>query len=341
MPGQSEPVIVLAVRRAAERLARRIRRRETFAADLSGCPPTVPAWWRDGLAQAPVFGDGLMSLPPRDDGVFSRPVAFLSPSEISATAGGEYVPLAWMDGGAAIALVHDRDDLTVVSASLGEANTPEDLVRRGIATAIAVGGGSGDAEVLSGSLIEFLEALVPQTVCRFVGPRGPWTIELSDEVAGDLAVVVERDGVIERLEFDSDDALGEHVASFVVEALDAEMEVVFCPARIRRLIAMRERADMGLDVLPEVRAGAAIRHLLDREELELVPLGDRVRSEVVEDLIDAAARFLERNQRRRNLIKAFADWLTQHDDVDDLYADDDAVRVALGAAVLDADPSVS
>ena len=341
MSGPRDPATVLTVRRAAERLARRIQRRQTFSADLAGCPPTVPVWWREGLALAPVFGDGLMSLPPRGDAAFSRPVAFLSPSEISATAGGEYVPLAWMDGGAAIALVHDRDQLAVVSAAIGEANTPEDLVRRGISTAIAMGGGSGDAELIAGSLVEFLDALVPQTVCRFVGPGGPWTIELADEVAGELAVLVERGGAVERLEFDSDDALGEHVANFVVEALDADMDVVFCPARIRHLIAMRQRADMALDVLPEVRARAAIRQLLERDELELVPMNGRVEAEVIEDLIDGAARFLERNQRRRNLIKAFADWLTRHEDVDDLYADDDAVREALAAAAIDANPDIS
>lgn len=61
-------------------------------------------------------------------------------------------------------------------------------------------------------------------------------------------------------------------------------------------------------------------------------LEDEEDREALEDLIDDAARFLERHQGERHLVQRFADWLSQHEAVTDLYADDDSVRIALGAA---------
>ena len=313
-PLTMEPALIESVRAASERLARRLERREAHRVDVSTCSGAVPDWWRQGLAEAAVFGDGLLSLPSYEPDTFSRPVAFLSAAEITTTAGGEYVPLAWMDGGKSVAVVRDRGALPVIAAAMDHLSGP-------------ISGDAPGDELLADSLVEFLDALRPQTVCRFVAPGDERAIELQ----GELALLIEQGGAVALHHFESDKDVGERVASFVIEALDAGMQVAFSPARLRQLIAARQRAPADPEIPPEVRAAAAIRRLLDKTSLELVPPGSRDPDEQIEDLIDAAARFLEKNQRRRNIVKAFAEWLAQHDEVDDLYADDDAVRDALTA----------
>src|SRR5690606_29864742 len=123
-PGSDGSGLVSAVQAAAERLAQRLSLREARPAEVAACPDTVPLWWRRGLAGAAIFGDGLMSLPGADPLGFSRPVAMLSASEIAAVAGGEYVPLAWLDGGASVALVHDRAARPVVAMAVDQSQGP-------------------------------------------------------------------------------------------------------------------------------------------------------------------------------------------------------------------------
>lgn len=299
--------LVAAVGTAAERLAARLSLRSASCADVSTCAETVPAWWRQGLAAAAVFGDGLMSLPAAEPMSFSRPVAFLSADEISAVAGGEYVPVAWLDGGTAVALVHDRDDRPVVAVAIGELQHP------------------GKAQPLADSLVAFLDALMPQTVCRLAGPGRQTTIELS----GELSLLVEEDGVVAQHTLESAEAVGELVADVLDQAIEAGMQLRFCSARLRPLIQSRAAlAAAAPPVLPEERARAAIQHLLADGRLALEDEEDR---EALEDLIDDAARFLERHQGERHLVHRFADWLSQHQAVTDLYADDDSVRTALAA----------
>ncbi|MCG8425372.1 MAG: hypothetical protein MJE77_46425 [Proteobacteria bacterium] len=331
MSNSAESGLIESVRTAAERLARLLSRRDARALDLSSCSDAVPSWWRQGLARAAIFGDGLLSLPALASDTFSRPVAFLSASEMSVIAGGEYVPVAWMDGGAAIALVHDRGTRPVVVAGLAESPLGQLGVRP------PTDSDSLGAEPLADSLAGFLDQLRPQTVSRFAARGQQATIELS----GEYSLLVERNGPIERRDFQSDDDIAEFVASFVVDVLDAGMQVVFCPARMRQLIAARTGAAVLVDLLPEQRAGAAIRYLLDNGSLELDLATDRDRDEQIENFVDDAARFLEKNQKRRNLIKAFGDWLAHHPLVDDLYADDDAVAAALASLESEPDPGVS
>jgi hypothetical protein len=300
--------LVTAVGTAAERLAARLSLRSAGRADVSRCPETVPAWWRQGLANAAVFGDGLMSLPAAEPLGFSRPVAFLSADEIAAVAGGEYVPVAWLDGGTAVALVHDRGDRPVVAAPIGEMQA------------------AGASEPLADSLVAFLDALMPQTVCRLAGPGRQTTIELS----GELSLLVEQDGVVSQHRFESAEAVGELVADLLDQAIEAGMRLRFCSARLRPLIQTRAAlATAAPAVMPEERARAAIQHLVADGRLALEDEEDR---EALEDLIDDAARFLEKHAGERHLVHRFADWLSQHEAVTDLYADDDSVRVALDAA---------
>lgn len=301
-----------AVQAAAQRLAQRLSLREASPADAAGCPDTVPLWWRRGLAGAAIFGDGLMSLPGADALGFSRPVALLSASEISAVAGGEYVPLAWLDGGAAVALVHDRARRPVVAMTVDH------------------GQGSSRPEPLAGSLVAFLDALMPQTVCRLVGAGAQATIEL----AGDLALLVEVGGVVERRSFSSVDAVGEFVADFLDQAIESGLRLAFCSARLHPLIHARA-AWMAArsEIMPEVRARAAIQHLMADQRLVLEDDSD---DETLEDLIDEAARFLERHGHGVHAAERFADWLSQHPAVSDVYADDDTVRAALSADVASA-----
>jgi hypothetical protein len=299
--------IVAAVGTAADRLAARLRLRTASRADVSACAEAVPAWWRQGLATAAVFGDGLMSLPAAEPLGFSRPVAFLSASEISAVAGGEYVPLAWLDGGTAVALVHDRGDRPVLAAPIGEVQRP------------------GGSQPLAGSLVAFLDALMPQTVCRLAGAGHQITIELG----GELSLLVEEDGAVSQRAFASAEAMGEYVADVLDQAIEAGMRLRFCSARLRPLIQGRAAlAAAAPAILPEERARAAIQRLVADGRLALEDEEDR---EALEDLIDDAARFLEKHAGERHLVHRFADWLSQHEAVTDLYADDDSVRAALAA----------
>jgi hypothetical protein len=305
---------VPAVEAAAQRLAARLSHRQASpvdAVELRGCPDSVPLWWRRGVAGAAIFGDGLMSLPGADALGFSRPVTLLSAAEIAAVAGGEYVPLAWLDGGAAVALVHDRAARPVVAVSVDQMQ-----------------GGPARPEPLADSLVAFLDALMPQTVCRLTGPGSQATVELS----GELSLLVEHDGLVEQRSFDSAEAVGEFVAEFLDQAIEAGLRLAFCSARLHPLIHARA-AWMAArsEVMPEVRARAAIQHLLAEQRLELE---EDASPETLEDLIDEAARWLERHGHGQRAAERFADWLSQHPAVNDLYADDDSVRAALSAAVV-------
>jgi hypothetical protein len=300
-------VLVSAVSTAAGRLAARLSLRSPGRADVSICAETVPAWWRQGLASAAVFGDGLISLPAAEPLGFSRPVAFLSAEEISAVAGGEYVPLAWLDGGTAVALVQDSGDRPVVAVAIGEVPRP------------------GESLPLADSLVEFLDALMPQTVCRLAGNGHQTTIELS----GELSLLVEEDGAVSQHTFESAEAVGELVADLLDQAIEAGMRLRFCSARLRPLIQTRAAlATAAPAIMPEQRARAAIQHLVADGRLALEDEEDR---EALEDLIDDAARFLDRHGGERHLVQRFADWLSQHEAVTDLYADDDSVSTALRA----------
>ncbi len=300
-------VFVAAVGTAAERLAARLSLRSAGRADVSVCAETVPAWWRQGLAGAAVFGDGLISLPAAEPLGFSRPVAFLAAEEISAVAGGEYLPLAWLDGGTAVALVKDSGDRPVVAVAIGEMPRP------------------GESQPLADSLVAFLDALMPQTVCRLARTGHQTTIELS----GELSLLVEEDGVVSQHTFETAEAVGEFVADLLDQAIEAGMRLRFCSARLRPLIQTRAAlATAAPSIMPEQRARAAIQHLVADGRLALEDEEDR---EALEDLIDDAARFLDRHGGERHLVQRFADWLSQHEAVTDLYADDDSVSEALRA----------
>jgi hypothetical protein len=301
---------VTAVQAAAERLASRLSLRDASRADLTACADTVPTWWRRGVARAAVFGDGLMSLPKADALGFSRPVTLLSAAEISAVAGGEYVPLAWLDGGTAVALVRDRGSRPVVAVGVDQLEGP------------------ARSEPLADSLVEFLDALMPQTVCRLSGPDGQATVEL----CGELSLMVEENGVVVQRDFDSAEAVGEFVADFLDQAIESGMRLRFCSSRLSPLIQARTAwVTSQPEAMPEVRARVAIQHLIADERLVLE---DDLQPEALEDLIDEAARFLERHGQAQHLAQRFADWLSQHPVVNDLYADDDTVRAALSASVV-------
>jgi hypothetical protein len=328
-----ESARLAAVRAAAQRLAQRLRHRDAGRASLQECSDAVPSWWREGMADAAIFGDGLLSLPAAGDDGFSRPVTLLSAAEISTTAGGEYVPLAWVDAGtegsAAIALVRDQGDLPVAVREV----TPE---ARNAKDGLGAAQGATDArpEPVAESLVAFLDMLMPQTLCRFVAGDAKRSVEL----CGEHSLLIERDGQIERRDFDSADEVGEFVAAFMSEALDAGMRTVCCPANMRPLVAgyisqrggQPESQVSGQAVPPEVRAQMAVQRLLAADTLELVEDAS------LDQLVDDAARFLERQGRAAGngqatlaLARRFVEWLLQHPAVDDLYADDEAVRVAL------------
>lgn len=305
----SDPTRIQAVLLAAERLAQRLRYRDAEAARLADCSEAVPTWWRQAIAPAAIFGDSLLSLPVPTELAFSRPVTFLSAAEISVAAGGEYVPLAWLDGGHAIALVHDQGSLPVVLVASG------------------LNGDKPEAEPVADSLVQFLDLLMPQTLCRLVGTGTHMSIEL----CGERSLLVERYGEVERRDFASDDEIGDYVATFLMDALDEGMRVMFCPASMRPLIQAYAGTMQAALIPPETRAQAAIQRLIADESLDLRENAD------LEQLIDDAGRFLERNSQEaeplsRALVKRFADWLSQHPLVDDLYADDDTVERALDVA---------
>lgn len=300
-----------AIAEAAARLADRLSRREGTPAEPPTPGSSVPSWWREGLAEHAIFGNGLLSFPGRDANSFSRPVSFLTAAELSMVAGGEYVPLAWLDGGASVALVHDdKGSLPVIAVS--------------VETLHGTSEGPQEAEALSDSLVSFLDALVPQTVCRMLGPSGQMAIEL----LGERSLLVEEDETIERRDFPSSDAIGEYMAGFIDRAISAGMSVVFASARLQQHI--RERSAQlrpkRRALPPEQRARLAVMQLLADSHLELEEDADE---DTLEDLIDAAARFLESGSGERNLVQRFADWLSQQPAVVDLYADDETVQAAL------------
>ncbi|WP_428261729.1 hypothetical protein [Haliangium sp.] len=332
------PADVGAVRAAAERLAARLSRRAGRPAELTDCTAAVPMWWREGIADVPIFGDGLASIPATEDGSFSRPVSFLSAREISMVAGGEYVPVAWLDGGVTVALVHDRGALPVVAVALADMQRADPSGAEGVP--------------LAPSLVAFLDALAPQTVCRLEAPGS----HLMMELIGDSSLLVEHAAGLEQHDFDSTDDLGSFVASFLEQAIEAGYRLGFCSALLRPVIEARVAAvDASAADLPETRARTAILWLLADGSLELEGMDEpddddddidnvddasddltvSVDPEQLEDLIDAAARFLERNGRSRNLAKRFAEWLSQQPGVVDLYADDDTVHTALHTAPLE------
>jgi hypothetical protein len=321
-----------AVRAAAQRLAQRLRHRDAGRAVLQECSDAVPSWWREGVAGAAIFGEGLLSLPAASEGDFSRPVTLLSAAEISTAAGGEYVPLAWVDAGAegksAIALVRDQGDLAVAvrEVTAGDARAALDESAAG-----------AQPDTVADSLVEFLDMLMPQTLCRFASGDAQRSVEL----CGERSLLIERDGKVERRDFDSADDVGTFVATFMSEALDAGMRTVCCPASMRPLVAgyMAQRGGQAggqvsgqAAVPPEIRAQMAIQRLVATETLELVEDAN------LDQLIDEAARYLERQSRAAGngqvtlaLARRFVEWLLQNPAVDDLYADDEAVRAALDA----------
>src|SRR5690606_26946622 len=117
-----------------------------------------------------------------------------------AAAGGEYVPLAWVDGGAFVALVHDSG---ARPAGLVAPSAPMRTI---------------EAEPVAASLVDFLDALIPQTVCRFTGASGA---SATMELVGETVLLIERHGEVSRREFASADEVGEYVATFIADALDA------------------------------------------------------------------------------------------------------------------------
>ncbi|MEM9492723.1 MAG: hypothetical protein AAGC55_26480, partial [Myxococcota bacterium] len=160
------------------------------------------------------------------------------------------------------------------------------------------------------------------------------------EIIGDSSLLVEQHGSVDRRDFDDERAVGEFVAAFLIDSLNRGLQLVFGPARMRKLVLGRQRA--AAEVPPEQRADAAIRYLLAEDSLELAECDDEdEREEQFEDLVDAAGRYLEKHRAVPNLAVKFADWLTQHQLVVDVYADDDAVRAALAAVDSERDPGVS
>jgi hypothetical protein len=281
------------VRDAAVRLAERLGNGAVHPDDDEAAQ--APVWWRL-LASAAIFGDGLLSLPSSGPKAFSRPVSFLTADEIASAGDGDFVPVAWVDGGQAVAMVRDEGELPVVVVGID---------------------GQGGAPVAD-SLTAFLDALTPQTVCWFRAGKARAAIEL----VGDRGLLVEHAGAVHQLELATDDEVGDRYAAFVAERLSEGMEAVSCPARLRGLI--ESYADDDNELPPERRAQKAIERLVAEEALELCEDAD------LEALYDDAGRFLEKNARVRDLGAAFAEWLTRHRAVDDLYADDDAVAVSLG-----------
>ncbi len=115
------------------------------------------------------------------------------------------------------------------------------------------------------------------------------------------------------------------MASFLSDAIDAGLRLGYCPQRLRPLIVDRCAAAEQEQLPPEERARRAIEHLISTGHLELVEDDE----DALEDLADEAGRFLERHQRILDPTRRFAEWLTQHANVVELYADDDDVRSAL------------
>lgn len=286
-----------AVRAAADRLAHRLRYRETTRAGLEGCSPAVPLWWKEGLSNAAIFGDGHISLPSVEPDLLSRPVSFLMTSEISVTAGGDYVPIAWIDGGERTALVHDHGELAVV------------LVEPGT---------GGAAVTVSPSLVEFLDSLRPQSLCRLAEGEETMSIELRSE----HVVLTEHQGVVARHEMHDSGELGEFVATFIRQGLEAGLRPRFCPANLWPIIETYLDVIGGGELPPEQHASAVIERLLRGGELLLIEGHD------IEDLVDGAARFLEnpiKNGVTVTLARRFSDWLLEQPSVDEIYADDETL----------------
>ncbi len=167
MQGQSAPSaqsdsagFVVAVRAATDRLIARLHRRQAHAMDPAQCAPVIPIWWRQALAPAAIFGNGLLSLPTDSPTAFSRPIELMPAAEIAPSAGGEYLPIAWADGGLSLVLVHDRGLRPVVLVSL-TANGPNADV---VPSTNPLHQQSG--QLIADSLVAFIDMLEPQTVCH-------------------------------------------------------------------------------------------------------------------------------------------------------------------------------
>ncbi len=288
------------VRAACGRLAGRLRPGEAEAIDGSVSTVMVPAWWRDGLAMSAVFGEGILSLSSPAPDQFSRPVTLFSAQDVSVSAGGQYVPFAWLDGGVNVAVVRDRAPYPV-------AVVPPD--------------GSQDGEPVADSLIDFIDRLQAPTVCLLVSPAGRRRIELS----GERGLLIEHHGRTHSLEFDTDEQVGAHVAAFLADAIRTGFQVVSCPVRMRPLVArFVGTVAQARTVKPEIRASLAVRYLRDQQLIELVEDAD------IEDLIDEVARLFERHNPSWDVTgrppaafaRRFTDWLLERDTVEDLYIDD-------------------
>jgi hypothetical protein len=316
-----------AVRDAAERLAQRLSLRAGQTADLSVCSPAVPAWWREDMADYRIFGDGLLSLEPGPgpghERAFSRPVDLFSAAEISAHAGAEYVPLAWADGATNVILVHDRGQLPVFISPIGGATA-------GALVGQPLGEPWGDtlAEPLADSLVAFLDALRPRTLCDFIGPDERRRIEL----IGERTLLVGHGGHMEEHTFSDDDDVGAVMAGFLSDAVNAGLRVVSCPAEMRPMIAeFAGTLARGRQPAPEERARTAILALCARGELEFS--ADDID---LDEFIDQASRWLERHGQGwgkdgrppLELVRKFGEWLIEQPAVEEVFADDEALAEA-------------
>lgn len=300
MSSIESPDSAVAIADATARLERRLRAGEATTTDPARCTSNVPRWWRDGIAAFAVFGDGLMSFPASEPAQFSRPVTLFSAEEMSVSAGGEFVPFAWVDGGVNVAVVHDRAPYPV---------------------AVVAPDGAGAGRRLASSLVAFLDALEPQTLCMLVSAAGRRRIELY----GDRGVLIEQRGRIEPREFDSDNDVGAQVATFLSSAIQAGFRVASCPMRMRALIArFMNTVARARDVKPEIRAQRLLDNLRESEMIELSKPVD------MEAFVDDIARFLERHGHGFDVTgrppvkfaRRFADWLLEHTSVEEVFADD-------------------
>ena len=302
-----------AIRAAAERLSERLQYRDAQVIDPSQATALVPRWWRTCLAACRIFGDGHMSWSSPDEGPFSRAVTLFDGSEISVSAGGEFLPFAWIDGGVEVAIVATR----AVGAAAGGPGP------------VFVGppDGARPPRAMADSLVAFLDALQPQTLCLLAGPTGRRRVE----ICGERTLRIERAGRIHTEAFASDDEVGRYVGRFLSDGIDDGLRVVTCPARMRPLVAgYAGEVAKARAVAPEVRADQVIKRLLADELLEFIEDTD------VEQFIDEAARFMEKEgatflpsgRPSDRFARRFISWLLGHRAVDDLYADDEQVALA-------------
>lgn len=319
MPPAPDEQSVEAVRAAAERLCERLRFRDAEAGDGAAATTIVPRWWRVGMADCHIFGDGLLSWPGSDEGHFSRAVTLFDGREISVSAGGDYLPFAWIDGGVDVAIVAIRGAVTSGSGPGPVYVGPPD--------------GARPAQLMAESLVAFLDGLRPQTLCLLAGSAGRRRIE----ICGERMLLIERAGQVRTQTFASDDEVGRFVGKFLSDSIDDGLRVVSCPARMRPLVAgYSGEVAQARTVAPEVRAERVIQSLLADDLLDLVEDVEVEVEQFVEQFVDQVARYLDSEAPRfgpsgrpsDKFARRFIDWLIGHAAVDDLYADDEQVAAA-------------